>query len=373
MTSEDQIAQRLRAARRHAGFTSASAAARTFGWNEVTYRAHENGLRGLRTAVAERYAAHFNISLAWLLTGEGRQLRQHYLDIAGEIGDDGSLLRRFRVVPPRPVFSVAAPVALPPQAIGFRIAGTGLQPRYDRGDIVVCARAGDAPPQHRRSGSGGDHRPGPRLRTHRASGHAFRPRRSAGHRRACDACRRRRLERCRHVSRARPRRVRRQGGNSLRQIAACPPATGIKSYTKKTPDGSACSRRAFGRWRQRTIVKILAIIVTKRCKNDSPRNVCPETIQSVLTLNGRLIILKPLIRRGTNASSVRVKGLRIVGAVGLCHRWTGCRFAWRHLPCPGLSGHCLMVFGDDVRGGTCIPSKKRERGTCSMRIFKSIF
>lgn len=145
MTSEDQIAQRLRAARRHAGFTSASAAARTFGWNEVTYRAHENGLRGIRTAVAERYAAHFNISLAWLLTGEGRQLRQHYLDIAGEIGDDGSLLRRFRVVPPRPVFSVAAPVALPPQAIGFRVAGTGLQPRYGRGDIVVCTRAGDAP------------------------------------------------------------------------------------------------------------------------------------------------------------------------------------------------------------------------------------
>jgi hypothetical protein len=145
MTSERSIAQRLRAARRRAGFASAAAAARAFGWSEVTYRAHENGLRGIRATVAEHYAVRLNVSLAWLLTGEGRQPRRHHLDIAGEIGDDGSVRRRLRAGPPRPVFSIEAPVAMSPQAIGFRIAGTALQPRYDTGDIVVCDRAGDSP------------------------------------------------------------------------------------------------------------------------------------------------------------------------------------------------------------------------------------
>ncbi len=143
MISEKSIAQRLRAARRRAGFASAAVAARTFGWSEVTYRAHENGLRGIRATVAEHYAAHLNVSLAWLLTGEGRQPRRHHLDIAGEVGDDGSVRRRLRAGPPRPVFSVETPVAMSPQAIGFRIVGTALQPRYDPGDIVVCDRAGD--------------------------------------------------------------------------------------------------------------------------------------------------------------------------------------------------------------------------------------
>lgn len=145
MNSENSIAQRLRAARRRAGFASAAAAARAFGWSEVTYRAHENGLRGIRSAVAEHYAARLNVSLAWLLTGEGRHPRRHHLDIAGEVGDGGSVRPRLRAGPPRAVFSVETPVAMSPQAIGFRIAGTALQPRYDPGDIVVCDRTGDSP------------------------------------------------------------------------------------------------------------------------------------------------------------------------------------------------------------------------------------
>jgi phage repressor protein C with HTH and peptisase S24 domain len=42
-----------------------------FGWSPITYRAHESGLRGLRRDAAARYAAAFNVSEAWLLTGEG--------------------------------------------------------------------------------------------------------------------------------------------------------------------------------------------------------------------------------------------------------------------------------------------------------------
>lgn len=63
--------ERLQTARAAAGFENAVDAARAFGWNDVTYRAHENGTRGLRPDVAARYARAFKVSTGWLLTGEG--------------------------------------------------------------------------------------------------------------------------------------------------------------------------------------------------------------------------------------------------------------------------------------------------------------
>lgn len=63
--------ERLQKARARAGFEDATAAARAYGWNENTYRSHENGMRGLRSDPARRYARAFRTSAAWLLTGEG--------------------------------------------------------------------------------------------------------------------------------------------------------------------------------------------------------------------------------------------------------------------------------------------------------------
>jgi phage repressor protein C with HTH and peptisase S24 domain len=63
--------ERLQKARAKAGYENATDAARAFGWNEITYRAHENGGRGLKAKVAEQYAKAFKVSAAWLLTGEG--------------------------------------------------------------------------------------------------------------------------------------------------------------------------------------------------------------------------------------------------------------------------------------------------------------
>jgi hypothetical protein len=54
--------------------SSPRAAARFFGWNENTYKSHENGLRGdqgLKVKTAEKYAKGYKISLAWLMTGQG--------------------------------------------------------------------------------------------------------------------------------------------------------------------------------------------------------------------------------------------------------------------------------------------------------------
>lgn len=66
-------AERLKWARREAGYGSAADFARRNGLTEVTYRAHENGLRGLSERTARRYAAALRgANWVWLLTGTGQ-------------------------------------------------------------------------------------------------------------------------------------------------------------------------------------------------------------------------------------------------------------------------------------------------------------
>jgi hypothetical protein len=62
--------ERLQKARSAAGFVNASEAARRFGWNENSYRSHENGQRGF-TDTADRYAIAFDVRVEWLLYDRG--------------------------------------------------------------------------------------------------------------------------------------------------------------------------------------------------------------------------------------------------------------------------------------------------------------
>ena len=66
-----EMANRLFAARRAAGFKSARQAAQKFGWSEATYRAHETATRYLNDGTARHYAKAFGVAAAWLLKGEG--------------------------------------------------------------------------------------------------------------------------------------------------------------------------------------------------------------------------------------------------------------------------------------------------------------
>ena len=63
------IHERLKAARRKAGYASAAAAAKAFGWPVGTYSCHENGSRGIKLDVVERYARAFEVDPVWLLHG----------------------------------------------------------------------------------------------------------------------------------------------------------------------------------------------------------------------------------------------------------------------------------------------------------------
>lgn len=60
-------ADRLRELRIRRGFSTAADAARAFGWNEHTYKSHENAVRGIRPDAAKRYAAAFGSTAAHIL------------------------------------------------------------------------------------------------------------------------------------------------------------------------------------------------------------------------------------------------------------------------------------------------------------------
>lgn len=68
---KESRAARLREARIAAGFENAAEAANRFGWPVVAYRSHENGIRGLKSAIVARYAKAYKVSFAWLANGEG--------------------------------------------------------------------------------------------------------------------------------------------------------------------------------------------------------------------------------------------------------------------------------------------------------------
>ena len=63
--------ERLRVARKKAGFETARLAAAALGVPESTYIGHENGNRGFPAKKASRYARMFKTTEEWLLYGKG--------------------------------------------------------------------------------------------------------------------------------------------------------------------------------------------------------------------------------------------------------------------------------------------------------------
>ena len=64
-----EIGNRLKAARKAAGFLSATEAATALGMNYRTYAGHENGNRGISRNTLELYAKRFGVTTDWLLSG----------------------------------------------------------------------------------------------------------------------------------------------------------------------------------------------------------------------------------------------------------------------------------------------------------------
>lgn len=126
--------ERLRQARLEAKFEDAVAAARAYGWGESTYISHENGTRGLKPEVADRYAKAFKVPAEWLLYGKGRKPARpaeapKTVPLVGYVGagaeayffGDGSKLD-----------DLAAPDGATEETVGVEIRGESLGPLFDR-------------------------------------------------------------------------------------------------------------------------------------------------------------------------------------------------------------------------------------------------
>lgn len=69
-TGDPDMAARLKSARRHKGFRTATEAAKAMGVPVPTYLGHENGSRGFLTDIP-RYARFFGVRWQWLQRDEG--------------------------------------------------------------------------------------------------------------------------------------------------------------------------------------------------------------------------------------------------------------------------------------------------------------
>ena len=141
--------ERLKWAREKAGYSSPRVAANAFGWNENTYKSHENGIRGDddRPPSADhvkKYASRFKVDFVWLYTGRGSPTRRSIAKVVGRIGAGAEIEPEFEQVPPEGLYEIESDVPLPPEMIGFEVIGDSMLPRYDQGDVVVCPSTGIA-------------------------------------------------------------------------------------------------------------------------------------------------------------------------------------------------------------------------------------
>jgi hypothetical protein len=135
----ETMGERLKWARKKAGFRSARAAALENEWKEVTYRSHETGGRGFDYDSAIRYARVFRVDAMWLLHGVATEPKPDVksLPIMGYVGAGAEILPEFEQVPPEGLDTIDIPFAVPPDLIGLEVKGDSMLPRYEDGDVII--------------------------------------------------------------------------------------------------------------------------------------------------------------------------------------------------------------------------------------------
>lgn len=86
--------RRLREARLTAGFATARAASRSFGWNSTIYRNHENGDRAIGLAEIEIYAAAFKADPSWIAFGNDQPVGKAVVSVQENVATIASLGER---------------------------------------------------------------------------------------------------------------------------------------------------------------------------------------------------------------------------------------------------------------------------------------
>ncbi len=150
----DEPSARLKVAREKSGFSSAAEAARAIGVPEPTYSAWENGSRGFARHATD-LARRFNVSINWLLIGEGDGLGGEAqplntatlpapiaspVDYPQDLPILGTAAAALigAVTLSQPIGFTRRPPALlsTPDAYALYVAGESMEPRYRSGDVV---------------------------------------------------------------------------------------------------------------------------------------------------------------------------------------------------------------------------------------------
>lgn len=134
---------RLRELRLKKGYESATAAANAFGWNENTYKSHENGERGIKLPVARKYALAYGSTASHILTGESaaQTVVQDVssISLAGVVA--AGYFRSSDWVPEDNTVIPALPrKGIPPsRQYAVRIDGPSVNKRIQDGMYAICA------------------------------------------------------------------------------------------------------------------------------------------------------------------------------------------------------------------------------------------
>ena len=99
-----------------------------------------NDRRGITTETLAALAPVLQTSAAWLLEGVGADGGLSVtLRIVGRVGAGAEILPEFEQAPPEGLDEIEFPWTLPADTIAFRVEGDSMWPRYNAGDVVVCA------------------------------------------------------------------------------------------------------------------------------------------------------------------------------------------------------------------------------------------
>lgn len=145
--------ERLRIARKRAGYSSASDAARQFGWGESAYRHHENGTRSYGLDLAARYGRAFKVKPGWLLgipgiddepvaaLSEAAPLEVGGIVAAGVWREDTAISE--------PMVIDLPPLVSGSKRLGYIVEGRSMDLVYEPGTVLDCLSVfhGDIQPQ----------------------------------------------------------------------------------------------------------------------------------------------------------------------------------------------------------------------------------
>jgi phage repressor protein C with HTH and peptisase S24 domain len=136
------LAQRLKEARKRAGFADATTAAKHFRWVVPTYLGHENGSRRFGLERARVYARAFNANPAWLLTGEGSPQSTVGIPISGYVGAGAVIYPIDESMWPAGLEEVDLPPGVYSDYAAFKVRGDSNYPAYRHNDIIFVKKDG---------------------------------------------------------------------------------------------------------------------------------------------------------------------------------------------------------------------------------------